>query len=40
MGAWHSRIREGTVNPQIRIRVLQIANIKATIEQFEAEDGG
>ena len=40
MGAWHSRIREGTVNLRMRIPVLQIANIKATIERFEAEDGG
>ena len=40
MGAWHSRIRKGIVNPRMRIPVLQIANIKATVERFEAEDGG
>ena len=40
MDAWHSRVREGTVNPRMRIPILQIANIKATVEQFEAEDGG
>ena len=40
MGAWHSRIREGTVNPQMRIPMLQIANIKASVERFEAEGGG
>ena len=40
MGAWHSRVREGTVNPRMQIPVLQIANIKATVERFEAEDGG
>ena len=37
MGAWQSRICEGT-NPQMRIPMLQIANIKATVERFEAED--
>ena len=40
MGAWQSRIREGTMNPRIRIPMLQIANIKATVERFEAEDDG
>ena len=40
MGAWHSRVREGTVNPRMRIPVLQITNIKATVERFKAEDGG
>ena len=34
MGAWQSRIPEGTRNPQMQICVLQIANIKATIERF------
>ena len=38
MGAWQSRIRKGTTNPQMQIPVLQIANIKATVERFEAED--
>ena len=40
MGAWHSRIREGTMNPRMRIPMLQIANIKASVERFEAEGGG
>ena len=40
MGTWHFRVQEGIVNPQMRIPVLQIANIKATLERFEAEDGG
>ena len=40
MGAWQSRIREGTTNPQMQIPMLQIANIKATMEHFEAEDDG
>ena len=40
MGAWQSRIREGTTNPRMRIPMLQIANIKATVERFEAEDDG
>ena len=40
MGAWHSRIREGNVNPQMRIPMLQIANIKASVQRFEAEHGG
>ena len=39
MDAWQSRIREGTVNPQMRIPMLQIANIKALVERFEAEYG-
>ena len=38
MDAWQSRIREGTTNPQMQIPMLQIANIKATVERFEAED--
>ena len=28
------------MNPRIQIPLLQIANIKATVEQFEAEHGG
>ena len=40
MGAWQSRIHEGTTNPRMRIRMLQIANIKATMERFEVEDDG
>ena len=40
MGAWQSRIRKGTTNPRMQIPMLQIANIKATVEQFEAEDDG
>ena len=40
MGAWQSRICEGTTNPRMRIPMLQIANIKATVEHFEAEDDG
>ena len=40
MGAWQSRICEGTTNPQMRIPMLQIANIKAIVEHFEAEDDG
>ena len=40
MGAWQSRIHEGTTNPRMRIPMLQIANIKATVECFEAEDDG
>ena len=40
MGAWHSRIREGTVNPRMQIPMLQIANIKASVERFEPEHGG
>ena len=40
MGAWKSRIREGTTNPRMQIPMLQIANIKATVERFEAEDDG
>ena len=40
MGAWQSRILEGTTNPRMRIPMLQIANIKATVERFEAEDDG
>ena len=39
MGAWHSRIREGSLNPQMRITALQIANIKASIDYFQAQDG-
>ena len=31
MGAWHSRIREGTLNPRMQIPMLQIANIKASV---------
>ena len=38
MDAWQSRIWERTVNLRIRIPILQIANIKATMEQFEAKD--
>ena len=38
MGAWQSRICEGTINPRMRIPMLQIANIKATVERFEVED--
>ena len=40
MGAWQSRIREGTTNPRTRIPMLQIANIKAIVERFAAEDDG
>ena len=40
MGAWQSRICEGTTNPRMRIPMLQIANIKATVERFEAGDDG
>ena len=40
MDAWQSRIREGTTNPQMQISILQIANIEATVEQFEEEDDG
>ena len=40
MSAWQSRIREGTMNPRMQIPMLQIANIKATVERFEAEDDG
>ena len=40
MGAWQSRIHEGTMNPQMRIPMLQIVNIKATVEHFEAKDDG
>ena len=40
IGSWQSRIREGTTNPRIRIPMLQIANIKAIVERFEAEDDG
>ena len=40
MGAWQSRIREGTVNPRMQIPMLQIANIKALVERFEVEHGG
>jgi len=40
MGAWHSRIREGSLNPRMRIPSLQIANIKAsTIDCFQRADG-
>ena len=39
MDAWHSRIREGSSNPQMRITALQIANIKASIDCFQAQDG-
>ena len=39
MGAWHSRIREGSSNPRMRITALQIANIKASIDFFQAQDG-
>ena len=39
MGAWHSRIREGSSNPRMRITALQIANIKASIDCFQAQDG-
>ena len=38
MGAWQSRIRKGTTNPRMRIPMLQIANMKATVERFEVED--
>ena len=40
MGAWQSKIREGTTNPQMQIPMLQIVNFKATVERFEAEDDG
>ena len=40
MDAWQSRICEGTTNPQMLIPMLEIANIKATVEQFEVEDDG
>ena len=40
MGAWQSRIRKGTTNPQMQIPMLLIPNIKATVERFEAEDDG
>ena len=40
MDVWQSRIREGTTNPRMRIPMLQIANIKATMERFEVEDDG
>ena len=40
MGAWQSRIREGTTNPRMRIPMLQIAIIKAIVERFETEDDG
>ena len=40
MGAWQSRIRRGIVNPRMRIPMLQIANIKASVQRFEAEHGG
>ena len=40
VGAWHSRVRDGSVNPQMRIPVLRIANIKVTLERFEAKDSG
>ena len=40
MGAWQSRICEETRNPRMRIPMLQIANIKATVECFEVEDDG
>ena len=39
-GEVRDRVREGTVNPRMQIPVLQIANIKATVERFEVEDGG
>ena len=39
-GAWQSRICEGIRNPRMRILMLQIANIKATMERFEVEDDG
>jgi len=39
MGVWHSRIQEGSYNPQMRIPTLQIVNIKATIDCFQGEDG-
>ena len=35
MDAWQSRIQEGTMNQQIQIPILQIANIKTTIKRFE-----
>ena len=40
MGAWQSRICEETTNPRMRVPMLQIANIKAIVEQFEAKDDG
>ena len=40
MGVWQSRIREGTTNPRMQTSMLQIINIKATMEQFEVEDDG
>ena len=40
MGAWQSRICKGTTNPRMLIPMLQIANIKATVERFEVEDDG
>ena len=39
MDAWHSRIREGSSNLRMRITALQIANIKASIDCFQAQDG-
>ena len=36
MDAWQSRIQEGTVNSRMQIPIVQIANIKATMERFEA----
>ena len=38
MDAWQFRICEGTMNPQMQISMLQIANITATMERFEAKD--
>ena len=38
MDAWQSRICEETTNPRMQIPMLQIANIKATVERFEVED--
>ena len=38
MGAWHSRVQKGTMNSQMQISILQIANIKAAIDDFLAED--
>ena len=40
MSAWQSRIQEGTVNLRMQIPMLQTANIKASVERFEAEYGG
>ena len=40
MDTWQSKIGEENVDLRMRIPILQIANIKATIKRFEAKDVG